>query len=210
VKPSDDQHLSDHVAVGVLTRTFPPDLVDAVVAEAGRQQRRQRLLPARLVVYYVLAMTLFSQAGYEEVMRNLVEGLAWESGWKRAWKVPTKSAIFQARSKLGVEPIRELFERGCVPLATPGTPGTFYGAWRLVSLDGTTLDVAQTPDNVEAFGLPGSGRGDGRDAFPQLRVVALAECATHALFALAMGSYPTVGGNALARGPQLLQLLLVD
>lgn len=199
VKPSDDQHLSDHVALGVLTRTFPPALVDLVVVETGKQHRRHRLLPARLVVYYVMAMTLFSHAGYEEVMRNLVEGLAWESGWKRSWQMPTKSAIFYARTRLGVEPIRELFERACVPLAGAGTPGAFYGGWRLVSVDGTTLDVADTAENVEALGVPGSGRGEGRGAFPQLRVVALAECATHALFGVAMGPC-TTGETTLTRG----------
>lgn len=199
VKPSDDQHLSDHVALGVLTATFPPGLVDAVVAETGRQHRRNRLLPARLVVYYVLAMTLFSQAGYEEVMRNLVEGLAWESGWRRSWQVPTKSAIFQARARLGVDPLRELFERACVPLAAEGSPGGFYRGWRLVSVDGTTLDVADTPANAEAFGRPGSARREGGGAFPQLRMVALGECSTHALFGLSMGSYGT-GETTLTRG----------
>src|SRR5680860_1288170 len=112
VKPQDDQRLSDHVALGLLTRTFPPQLVDAVVAAAGREQQRSRLLPARLVVYYVLAMALFSQAGYEEVMRNLVEGLSWESGWRRKWTVPSKSAIFQARARLGAAPLEALVERG--------------------------------------------------------------------------------------------------
>ena len=198
VKPSDDQHLSDHVALGVLTRTFPPELVDTVLAETGKQHQRQRLLPARLVVYYVLAMTLFSQAGYEEVMRNLVEGLAWESGWKRRWTVPAKSAIFYARSRLGVEPMRELFDRACLPVASPSTPGAFFGRWRLVSVDGTTLDLADTAENAEAFGYPGSGRGEGRGAFPQLRLVGLAECATHALFGLAMGPCSS-GERALAR-----------
>src|SRR5665811_213890 len=100
VKPRDDQRLSDHVALGLLTRTFPPELVDAVVAAAGREQQRSRLLPARLVVYYVLAMAVFSQAGYGEVMRNLVGGLSWESGWRRKWTVPSKSATFQARARL--------------------------------------------------------------------------------------------------------------
>ena len=118
-KPSDDEHLSDHVALGVLTRTFPPKLVDEVLTETGRRHQRMRRLPARLVVYYVLAMTLFSEAGYEEVMRNLVEGLSWVSGWKEKWEVPTKSAIFYARARLGVEPLRRIFERACVPLATP-------------------------------------------------------------------------------------------
>ena len=92
---------------------FPPALVDAVVAEAGRGERRQRLLPARVVVYYVLAMALFSEASYEEVMRQLVEGLAWESGWQRVWEVPTKAAIFKARQRLGPEPLELLFGAVC-------------------------------------------------------------------------------------------------
>ena len=198
VKPQDDQRLSDHVALGVLTRTFPPEMVDAVVAEAGREQQRHRLLPARLVAYYVLAMALFSSAGYEEVMRNLVEGLSWESGWRQRWTVPSQPAISQARARLGYEPLEKLFARACVPLATPATPGGFFRGWRLVSMDGTTLDVADTPENDRAFSRPGSGRGEGVGAFPQLRVVALAECGTHAMFAAAMGACST-GETTLAR-----------
>lgn len=198
VKPQDDQRLSDHVALGVLTRTFPPGLVDAVVRDTGREELRSRLLPARLVAYYVMAMTLFSSAGYEEVMRSLVEGLAWESGWRQRWTVPSQPAISQARARLGVEPLAELFARGCVPLARPDTPGAFWRGWRLVSMDGSTLDVADTPANSAEFGRPGSGRGSGEGAFPQLRVVALAECGTHAMFAAAMGPY-TTGEATLAR-----------
>lgn len=198
MKPADDQRLSDHVALGVLTRTFPPSLVDEVVTAVGKAEQRQRLLPARLVVYYVLAMTLFSESSYEEVIRNLVEGLAWESGWSHRWQIPTKSAIFQARARLGAGPLEALFVRACVPLATQRTPGAFYGRWRLVSMDGTTLDVADTPENAEAFGRPGSGRGEGVGAFPQLRLVGLAECGTHALFAAVVGAY-TTGEPTLAR-----------
>ena len=191
VKPRDSQRLSDHIALGVLTRTFPPDLVDDVVRQSGRAQQRSRLLPARLVVYYVLAMALFSDASYEEVMRSLVEGLAWEEGWKRRWSVPTKGAIFLARERLGSKPLQALFDRACVPLATPGTPGAYYRDWRLMSIDGTTLDLADTPENDEEFGRPGSGRGEGKGAFPQLRLVGLGECGTHALVAVKMGSYAT-------------------
>jgi hypothetical protein len=183
--------LSDHVALGVLTRVFPPELVDAVLAATGRTEQRSRLLPARLVVYYVLALALFSQASYEEVMRNLVEGLAWESGWRKRWRVPSKSAIFQARARLGSEPLAALFDRGCVPLATADTPGASYRGWRLVGMDGTCVDVADTAENDAAFGRPGSGRGEGVGAFPQVRLVGLAECGTHAMFAVAMGAYRT-------------------
>ena len=211
VKPQDDQRLSDHVALGVLTRTFPPELVDEVVRQTGREQRRHRLLPSRLVVYYVMALALFSQAGYEEVMRSLVEGLAWGSGWRQSWRVPSQPAISLARARLGAAPLTELFARACVPLAAPGSPGAFWRGWRLVSMDGTTLDVADTPENAAAFGRPGSGRGSGEGAFPQLRVVDLAECGTHAMFAAAVGPY-TNGEPTLARqlagaaGPGMLVL----
>jgi len=198
VRPENDQRLSDHVALGMLTRTFPPALVDEVVAGAGRSEQRHRLLPARLVTYYVLALALFSSAGYEEVMRSLVEGLSWEQGWRQRWKVPSQPALSQARARLGYAPLAALFERACVPLATAATPGGFWRDRRLVSIDGTTLDVADTADNAAEFGRPGSGRGEGVGAFPQLRVVALAECGTHAMFAAAMGPC-SMGETTLAR-----------
>jgi hypothetical protein len=199
--------LSDHISIGVLTRVFPPELVDRVVAEAGRIERRQRLLPARVVVYYVLGLALFSQASYEEVMRTMVDGLSWQSGWQRPWRVPTKAALFKARARLGVEPLRALFEQVAVPLAAPGMPGAFYREWRLMSIDGTGLDVADTPANEEAFGRPGSGRGTGAGAFPQIRLVGLAECGTHALVGAAIGPQ-TDGERTLAAG--LLDALKPD
>jgi len=211
VKPQSDQRLSDHIAIGVLTRVFPPELVDRVVAEAGRVERRQRLLPARVVVYYVLGLALYSHASYEEVMRTLVGGLSWQSGWQRPWQVPTKAALFQARRRLGAEPLRALFERVAEPLAATGTAGAFYRDWRLVSIDGTCLDVADTAANEEAFGRPGSGRGTGAGAFPQIRLVGLAECGTHALVEAAVGpqsdSEQKLAAAVLDRlGPQMLCL----
>ena len=191
LKPLSDSRLTDHVSVGVLTRVFPPELVDGVVVEAGRREQRQRLLPARVVVYYVLALALFADASYEEVMRQLVEGLAWESGWQRSWEVPSKVAIYKARQRLGREPLELLFRAVAVPLASASTRGAFYRQWRLVSLDGTCLDVADTDANTEAFGRPGSSRREGGGAFPQLRLVALAETGTHAIFDAALGSCGT-------------------
>jgi hypothetical protein len=197
VKPASDQRLSDHISIGVLTRVFPPDLVDRVVAEAGRVERRQRLLPARVVVYYVLALALFADSSYEEVMRQLVEGLAWDSGWQRAWAVPDKASIFKARRRLGREPLELLFKAVASPLACEGTQGAFYRGLRLMSLDGTCLDVPDTAANNEAFGRPGSSRREGGGAFPQLRLVALSESGTHAITAAALGPYGT-SENALA------------
>jgi Transposase DDE domain/Insertion element 4 transposase N-terminal len=150
-----------------------------------------------LTVYYVLAMTLFAAAGYEEVMRSLTEGLAWASDGAEDFAVPSQVAITKARARLGPEPLAQLFDRACVPLATPTTPGAFYRDWRLVSIDGTTIDVADTDANAAAFGRAGTGRGDG-SAFPQLRVVALGECGTHAVIAARMDSY-SVGEVTLAK-----------
>ena len=199
VKPQTDQRLSDHISIGVLTLVFPPEMVDRVVAEAGRTEVRNRLLPARVVVYYVLGLALFSQASYEEVMRNLVEGLSWGSGWAQAWKVPTKAALFKARARLGPEPLEALFKEVAGPMATSETKGAWFGDWRLMSIDGTCVDVADTPANAEAFGRPGTGRGEGAGAFPQVRVVGLAECGTHALADVAIGPCGT-GETTLTRG----------
>ena len=199
VKPPTGQRLSDHISIGVLTRVFPPQLVDAVVEAAGRAERRHRLLPARLTAYYVLALALFSDAPYEEVMRFLVDGLAWQEGWARQWQVPTKGAIAQARRRLGSAPLRALYEGTARPLGTAETEGVWLRDWRLMSLDGTCVDVADTPANDAAFGRPGSGRGEGRGgAFPQLRLLGLCEAGTHAICDAALGPYSS-GETSLAR-----------
>jgi hypothetical protein len=213
VKPETDQRLSDHISIVVLTRVFPPELVDGVVAEAGRVEQRHRLLPARVVVYYVLAMALFADASYEEVMRVLVEGLAWSSGWRQVWEVPAKGSIFKARSRLGREPLRLLFEAVAAPLATGATRGAFYRKWRLMSLDGTCLDVADTAANEREFGRPGSSRREGGGAFPQLRLVALSETGTHAICAAAVGplsSSESVLADELLGGLEPGMLCLAD
>jgi hypothetical protein len=168
-----------------------------VVAEAGRTERRQRRLPARVVVYYVLAMALFADSSYEEVMRQLVEGLAWDSGWKQTWAVPDKASIFRARQRLGVEPLRRLYGEVARPLALASTRDAFYRGLRLMSLDGTCLDVPDTPANDAHFGRPGSDRREGGGAFPQLRLVALLESGTHAMTDARMGPYAS-SENALA------------
>jgi hypothetical protein len=198
VKRPDDERLSDRIAIGVLTATFPPGLVDQVVDATGRRERRQRLLPARVVVYFTLAMCVFSQVGYEEVARLLTHGLAWARRWRGAWQVPTTGSLTRARARLGPEPLAALFGQTARPLATPATPGAWYRAWRLVVVDGTTLDVADTPANQAAFGRPATHRGE-QTAFPQVRVVGVAECGTHALLDATMGPLAQ-GETTLAAG----------
>ncbi|GAA2969282.1 IS4 family transposase [Streptomyces enissocaesilis] len=179
--------MSDRIALGVLTRVFPPELVDEVVAECGRVEQRSRLLPARVVVYFVLAMCLFSGQGYEEVARLLTQGLEGLRRWDKPWRVPTTAAIGRARRRLGPEPLRMLFGRVCRPVATPETAGAWYRRWRLVAVDGTVFNVPDSEANSTFFGRPGSGRGQQRSAYPQVRVAALVECGTHAVFAAASG-----------------------
>jgi hypothetical protein len=189
--------LADQVALGVLTRSYPPSLVDQVLARCDRVEQRQRLLPARLVVYYVLGLALFSGIGSVEVLRCLVEGLRGQGGWRhprepwRSWHLPAKSALIQARARLGPEPLRVLFEQAARPLASPQTRGAWYRGWRVMSLDGTCLEVADSPANAGVFGRPGSPRGERAGAFPQIRLVGLAECGTHAVVAAALGPYTT-------------------
>jgi hypothetical protein len=195
IKPPVTPRLSDRIAIGVLTRTFPPELVDRVIARTGKAEQRQRLLPARVVVYYTLAMCLFAQVGYEEVMRLLVEGLAWMRRWQGSWQVPDKSSIARARQRLGPGPLRELFVTVARPLATQATVGAWYRGLRLMALDGTTFDVPDTPANLAGFGRPGGGRGQG--AFPQVRLVGLVECGTHAVVDAAMGGLH-LGESSLA------------
>src|SRR4029453_13851064 len=110
VKPPTDERLSDRIAIGLLTRVFSPEVVDSVVAATDRGEVRSRLLPARVVVYYVLAMCLFSGQGSEEGMRLLVGGVEWLGRWRRAWAVPSTAAIAKARARLGPEPLRALFD----------------------------------------------------------------------------------------------------
>lgn len=182
-----DERLPDRIAIGVLTKTFPAELIDEVVAVTGRAEQRKRLLPARVVVYFVLAMCLFSREGYEEVTRLLTQGLVWARRWSGQWRVPTTGALSQARARLGPEPLKVLFSRVAAPVATESTVGAWYRRWRLVAADGTTFDVPDTSSNVDHFGRPGNSRGEGKSAYPQARVAVLAECGTHAIFAAATG-----------------------
>ncbi|WP_338886338.1 IS4 family transposase [Rhodococcus sovatensis] len=190
VKPASDRRLSDLVSVGLLTRVFPPDVVDAVIAECGRTEQRSRTLTARVTTYFAIGMALNADGSYEEVFEQLTDGLSWSSGWSRSWAPPTKSAIFQARSRLGSEPVQALFQRIARPVADAATPGSWLAGRRMVAIDGTCLDLADTPANVEHFGRPPSSRGE-QSAYPQARLVAVAECGTHALFDAAVGGCTT-------------------
>lgn len=189
--------LTDRIGLGVITRVCNRDLVDEVLAETGKVETRSRLLPARVVVYYVMALTLFYGDGYEEVMRKLVNGLRFLRLWARDWNVPTTGAISQARKRLGEAPMRALFERVARPMATRGTHGAWYGQWRVMAIDGVVLDVPDTPENLNHFGKHGSG--PAQSPFPQVRVVGLGECGTHAVVGAAIGDTGTLERELFTR-----------
>jgi Insertion element 4 transposase N-terminal/Transposase DDE domain len=171
--------LTDVIGLGVLTRLIDRDTVDEVIARADRREVRSRLLPARVVVYLVLAMCLFTSDGYDEVVRKLTNGLRGLRIWRDDWKVPGASAISQARTRLGSGVMAALFDRVAVPAAGRVTVGAWYQQWRVMAIDGTVLDVQDTPVNAQRFGYHNQG-GPKQSAFPQVRIVSLVECGTHA------------------------------
>jgi hypothetical protein len=173
------------------------------------------LLPARLVVYFVLALWLFRgpNCGYGRVMvklvdalyhrrrgRQLLEGVLDPDGWVdagagRRWRPPNISNLARARSRLGADPLHMLFEQVAGPVGAPDAAGVFCGGLRVVSVDGSSTDVPNSQENDEYFGRPSNATGDG--AFPQVRWLAAAESGTGALVGATIGPY-TVGEQTLA------------
>jgi hypothetical protein len=198
----------DQVSIGVLVDAVPRDAVDEAVAVCGvRERRSDGKLPAHVITYLTLALCLFAEDDYEEVATKVTGSLDRFGCWDASWSVPTASAITQARKRLGREVFPELFERTCGPVAGDAAPaagllalgtarGSFLRSWRLLAIDGFEVDVPDTPANAAEFGHAGSG--DNRSAFPKARVVALAECGTHAFLAAEVGAY-SVGEKTLAQ-----------
>jgi hypothetical protein len=210
----------DQVSLGVLVSAVPRDLVDEAVAVCGvREKRSDGKLPAHVITYLTLALCLFPDDDYTEVATKVTGSLDRWGCWNAAWSVPTASAITQARKRLGRGVFPELFERTCGPVAGPAGPtaelaalgtarGAFLRRWRLLGIDGFEVDLPDTKENAAEFGYAGSG--ENRSAFPKARVVALAECGTHAFVAAEVGAY-AVGEKTLAarllprlRGDELL------
>jgi Insertion element 4 transposase N-terminal/Transposase DDE domain len=181
--------ITDYISLGVIAKSFPVSRVHSVVAATNRTSLRQRDLPAQVVVYYVIALALYMGSSYREVLRCLLEGVRWLLGASVSLKVAGKSGISQARARLGWEPLRQLHDEVVGPIASPATKGAWYAGLRLVSLDGSTLDVADEATNDAAFGRPGASRGSS--AYPQLRFVSLVENGTHVLFGSQMAPYGT-------------------
>jgi len=181
--------ITDHISLGVIARQFPLQRVHEALNAEGKHSQRQRNLPAHVVVYYCIALALYMPVSCREVLRCLLEGIRWLKGPDFKIDVTGRAGISQARARVGSEPLQRLHDELVVPIAIKqngrATKGAWYRKWRLVSIDGSTLDVADTPANEAAFGRPGASRG--QSAFPQIRLVSLVENGTHVLFGTRMG-----------------------
>jgi Insertion element 4 transposase N-terminal/Transposase DDE domain len=181
--------ITDYLSLGVIAKFFPLEKVHGVLERTGRASVRERDLPAHVVVYYVIALALYMRSSYREVLRCLLEGVQWLLDPSVPLKVAGKSGISQARSRLGAEPLKELYEAVVTPLAERRTKGAWYRDWCIVSLDGSTLDVADTAENEKAYGRPGASRGSS--AYPKIRFVGLLENGTHVLWSAHLAPYAT-------------------
>ncbi len=188
--------ITDYISLGVLSKTFPLEIVNPVLERTGRASQRQRDLPAHVVIYYVMALGLFMGVSYREVLRCLLEGIVWLAPGGKV-KITGKSGISQARTRLGYAPVRELHDEVVKPIARRDTKGAWYRQWHLVTLDGSSLETADTKENEMAFGRPGAPRGES--GYPQLRFVSLVENGTHVLFGTEMADWRT-GETTLAKG----------
>ena len=194
--------LADRIGIGVLAKVFPPELVDRAVDEAGVREQRKRVLPARVVVYLLLAMVLFSGSGYGQVWDKLVRGLEWARTFRARVALgmqPSPAAITLARRRLGWQVMARLLEMVAGPLAGEEQDTAYVAGMRLTAIDGMCLDVPATDENGTEFGYPGNDAGPG--PFPQVRVVGLGECGTRAVLGAEL--------SPLATGEQPLALKLL-
>jgi hypothetical protein len=194
--------LTDWISLGVLASAVPRDAVDDAIEVTGRAAKRSGgKLPPHVMVYFAMAMALYGDDDYEEIIARLTETLRWWGAWDDAWEVPTRGGITQARQRLGHEPVKNLFAEVAVPAADADTEGAFLGPWRLMSIDGFEWDIPDTKENAAEFGYAGTG-GDAEGAgFPKARVVTINECASHAEVLAAIGPVTSKGSGeqSLAR-----------
>lgn len=179
--------ITDELAMGILAKTYPTLRVKEILQRGGKASRRERELPAHLMVYYVMGLGLWMGASCREVLRCLLMGVHWLLGGEKVYKVTGKSGITQARKRLGWKVMKTIHDEIVGPIGEQHTQGAWYRGWRVVSLDGSTLEIADSEENVRVFGCPAASRGNS--AYPQLRFVALLENGTHVLFASRLGSY---------------------
>ena len=176
---------TQHLSLGILALNFPTVRIQEIIKDCDRCSQRVRDLPAVVVVFYILALSLFPGVGYESVLRWLLTGLQWFGN--KNLRISGKGALSAARTRLGEAPLKSLFEKMALPMADPHLRGCFWKGLHLVAWDGSTLALQDTKTVSEEFGR--SSNQHGQSAWPQARFVALVEIGTHLIFAAALGGY---------------------
>jgi len=164
--------VAGQLSFAALAKSLPLAVVEEEIARAGRKEERIRKLPARLMVYYTLALCLFAQTGVEEVLRWVIEEARALFGHDEVL-ASSSGGISSARSRLGSAVMKALYRRVVAPVAVAGTKGAWHQGLRVVALDGSTLDLQDTRENAAHYGYAPTKRGEC--AWPKLRFVALAE-----------------------------------
>jgi len=157
----------------------------SIIASCGKEDKRNRDLPAALMVYYVIALSLFPGIAYQSVLRWLLCGLQWLGN--QPLRVACRESLSNARQRLGALPMQRLHEEMATPMACESLPGSFFKHLQLVCFDGSTLALQDTPANAKEFGR--SSNQHGESAWPLARFVGLVECGTHLIFAANLGGY---------------------
>jgi hypothetical protein len=187
--------------LGVLSWVIPAGLVDEAVGDGLAWEMRLRSLPSRLGVYFVLACALLSAKPYPHVIRQVTGGL--ERALEAAgWAVPATTALTAVRRRVGERPLESVFRRLCSALSPGRAPWSHLGGLLVVAVDGTTVGVADTPENAAAFGRPGTA--GGKPAGPAMRLAVLLACGTRGLLGAASGPVRGKGTGEQALAGQLL------
>lgn len=159
--------------------------IEAILKECRCEAQRKRELPPAVMVFFVIALSLFPDVGYQSVLRWLLNGLKWLGSLD--FTVCVKSSLAAARKRLGPDPLRRVHEELARPLANPKLPGSFWKNFHLVAIDGSTLALQDTPENSARYGRPSNQKGEG--AWPLARFVAIVEVGTHLIFKAVLGTY---------------------
>jgi hypothetical protein len=197
--------------IGFFSKAVPKEKIDHVLERLGKQTKRVRLFPAVAVVYFIMAMSIFRQSSMDEVIRIFAETTRQLANDDDVLPIPTKSAISQARTKLGSEAMKMIAEEVLGPIAQPDAPGAWHQGLRLVSIDGSCFDIPDEKDNADYFGYPSSSRGEV--AFPQARVLSLVETGSRTILAAEIGpskiSEQAMASSLLTKGKLLPGMLLL-
>lgn len=174
-----------HLSAGLMASCFPAVELQRIIATCNKSSKRTRDLPAVVVAYYVIALSLFPSVGYQCVLEWLLCGLRWLDAGH--YRLSGKSSLSRARDRLGEEPMLEMFKQLSRPLGRKDLQGSFWKDFHLVAVDGTTLALQESESNNKAFGR--STNQHGPSAYPICRCVLLCEVGTHIIFEASLGSY---------------------